>query len=127
MDEFNMFAERYVAAWNETDAEARRAAIAALWTQDGAQLNKTLEAHGHQAIETRIVNSHNKWVRDAGYLFRSARNADGHHNTVKFSWEMVRPDDGTVVSVGVDFLLLDEEGRILADYQFIEPSRPART
>jgi hypothetical protein len=28
-------ADRYMAVWNEPDAESRRQAVAALWTEDG--------------------------------------------------------------------------------------------
>lgn len=29
-------ADRYIAVWNEPDADARRRAVANLWTEDGA-------------------------------------------------------------------------------------------
>jgi hypothetical protein len=34
---------------------------------------------------------------------------------------MAARGDGKVVSVGVEFLLLADDGRIREDYQFIEP------
>jgi hypothetical protein len=33
---------------------------------------------------------------------------------------MVRKSDGTVQAVGLELLVLDDDGRIRADYQFIE-------
>jgi hypothetical protein len=38
---------------------------------------------------------------------------------VKFNWEMVS-SDGEAVAVGLEFLVLDPDGRIRLDYQFIE-------
>jgi hypothetical protein len=39
-------ADRYVTVWNETDAEARRQAIAALWPPDGVHHVRDREAGG---------------------------------------------------------------------------------
>jgi hypothetical protein len=57
----------------------------------------------------------------ASMLFRP-RNVAGHHDAVRFLWEMVSISDGKVISVGLDFFVLAEDGRIRTDYQFIEPS-----
>ncbi len=32
---------------------------------------------------------------------------------------MVRTDDGSVASTGLEFLMLDQNGRIVTDHQFI--------
>jgi len=42
-----------------------------------------------------------------------------HHNAVKVQWEMVTVDDGSVASVGLEFLILADDGRIISDHQFI--------
>jgi hypothetical protein len=115
----NALAGRYVAVWNEADAERRRQRIAELWIPEGATLHQKLEARGYAALEARVRGSQEKWVRDAGYLFR-LRYADGHHGTVRCRWEMVKPG-GEVASVGFDFLVLAGDGRIGTAYQFIEP------
>ena len=64
---------RYVGVWNEPDPAARRRTIASLWSKDGATLAKSTEncARGYEAIEARVMNAHQKWVRDAGFVFRS--------------------------------------------------------
>jgi hypothetical protein len=62
-------ADRYVAVWNEPDAEQRRKMIAELWTEDSLHIleppqeirdvartldmTPTLEARGHDALEAR--------------------------------------------------------------------------
>ena len=38
MDDLKEFTERYVALWNEPDAERRREQIRRLWSEDGAHL-----------------------------------------------------------------------------------------
>lgn len=112
-------AARYVAVWNEPGPALRRRQIEALWSSDGASFTRTLEARGYDALEARVRTSHEKWIRDGGCTFR-LRNAAFHHNALRLMWEMVSISDGRLVSVGLDLLLLGEEGRIREDYQFIE-------
>ena len=52
-------AERYVAAWNETDPHRRREAVAALWLPDGAHYVNAREVHGHAELEKRIIELEN--------------------------------------------------------------------
>jgi hypothetical protein len=41
-------------------------------------------------------------------------------DVVKFRWKMVSTKDGAVAGLGLEFLVIDAEGRIRSDYQFIE-------
>jgi hypothetical protein len=111
-------ADRYAAVWNETDAEARRKAIAGMWLPDGVHYVRDREARGYIALEQRIIGSHQKNVLDGGYRFRAVRNAQALRNAITFNWEMVAPD-GSIAAVGLEFLIVDELGRITIDYQFI--------
>ena len=112
---------RYVAVWNEPDAQARRKEIAALWKEDGAHYTKSIEARGYDALEARVASAYERFVGNGRYVFRAIDNVDCHHNTVKFNWAMVPASGGDVESVGFDFFILDTDGRIAVDYQFIEP------
>lgn len=119
MIEAQKLADRYIAVWSETDPVARRKAIAELWVPDGLHYVDTREARGYEALERRIIGSHEKWVRDGGNRFRAAKNAQALRNVVTFNWEMIPADDDAVLAVGLEFLIVDEHGRILVDYQFI--------
>ncbi len=119
MTDFNEFADRYVALWNESDPERRRNAIAEIWASEGHYCNGRAEYVGHDAIQTAVAISHDKWV-GTGYTFRSRKNAEGHHNGMRFSWDMVPAAGGDVVSIGSEFVILDDHGRIRYDYQFID-------
>lgn len=121
MQDLTKLVERYVAVWNERDAERRRRAIAELWAEDGAHYTNSVVARGHDAIATRIAGAHQRLVLDGGYIFRPVDNIDGHHNTVKFNWLMIPAAGGDVSAVGFDFFVLGDDGRIQVDYQFIEP------
>lgn len=112
-------ADRYVAVWNEANPAARRDAIAQLWLPDGVHHVTTLEARGYAALEERIIGSHNKNVRDAGHVFRAVKYAQALHGVVTFNWEMIRPATGEVLAVGLEFLQIDADGRIISDFQFI--------
>ena len=119
--DLDLLLERYVAQWHEPDPTARRRRIEELWAPDGANFTQSFEARGHDALEARVRVAYEKWVRDAGYIFRP-RQADCHHGAVRFVWDMASPGDGKVISLGADFLLLAADGRIHKDYQFIEPA-----
>ncbi|MFZ6759501.1 hypothetical protein ACO0K9_20030 [Undibacterium sp. Ji50W] len=112
-------ADRYVAVWNETDLAARRDAIAQLWLPDGVHYITTREARAYAALEERITGSHNKNVRDGGYMFRPVQNAQALRGVVTFNWEMIRPATAEVLAVGLEFLQIDTDGRIISDYQFM--------
>jgi hypothetical protein len=111
-------ADRYAAVWNEADPIARRAGIEALWCADGEHYSRMLEACGYDALEKRVTGAYEKWVRGLGHRFRAAQNVQTLRNMVTFNWEMIAADS-EVLAVGLEFLVLDENGRIAVDYQFI--------
>jgi hypothetical protein len=120
MTDIASFVDRYVNIWNEPDAERRRETIRDLWQGDARHLARTLEAIGHDGIETRVANAYEKWVKERGNVFRLRDGVDGHHDTIKLRWEMLPAAGGEVISIGFDFLMLGTDGRIRTGYQFIE-------
>jgi hypothetical protein len=120
MTDIKQFVDRYIDIWNEPDAEARRQTVRDLWQEDAHHLARTLEAIGHEGIESRVSNAYDKWVKEKGNVFRLRDGVDGHHGTIKLRWEMLPVAGGEVVSIGFDFLVLGDDGRIRTGYQFIE-------
>jgi hypothetical protein len=118
MDDLQSLSARYVAVWNETDAGRRRQQIAELWVPDGPHYVGTREVRGYEALESRIRESHEKNVRDDGNRFRAAQGARRLHDVVAFYWEMLPADGETVLGRGLEFLIVNEKGRILIDYMF---------
>ncbi|MFG3105592.1 hypothetical protein [Streptomyces tendae] len=129
--------DRYVAVWNEPDAERRHAAIRELWSADAVHVLQPpkeilqtaeglgfdrllLEARGHRALEFRVTRAHEEFVAPGTFVFRSRNNADRLHDVVKFNWEMAPQDGGEAAGVGLEILVLGPDGRIVSDYQFIE-------
>jgi hypothetical protein len=113
------FAEHYVAMWNEPDPGTRRRTVETLWEPDGANYTPTIEAVGHDALEQRVTASYAKFVGTGEYRFRAAAPAVAHHDTVKIQWEMITVATGAVASVGLEFLVLGTDGRIVSDHQFV--------
>jgi hypothetical protein len=113
--------ERYVAIWNEPDDRARRARIRELWAEDGAHFSLKGEFRGHDAIAAGVARIFDRCVAQGEFSFRALDTVDAHHGTVKFNWALMPVGGGMARWVGLDFIVLDEEGRITADYEFIEP------
>ena len=129
-------ADRYLALWNEPDADRRRRTIAELWTQDGRHfvqppqeiraiaaqpgigLTAILEARGHEEIDARVASAYEHWVGSEGLTFRRRDDAEQLGDVLKFHWEAVTKD-GEVFGVGLNFLVLAADGRIDRDYTFV--------
>jgi hypothetical protein len=129
-------AEKYVALWNEPDADRRRRMIAELWTEDGRHIlqppqeiraiaaqpgiamTAILKAEGYEEIAARATSVYEHWVGSEGLSFRGRDDADRLGDVVKLHWEAVAKD-GTVFGVGLSFLVLAGNGRIARDYTFI--------
>ena len=123
-------ADRYLALWNEPDADRRQRIIAELWTADGSQilqppqemreiaaspgigLAATLEARGHAELEARAATSYAHWVGSEGLSFRGCEDVDRLGDVVKV------PLGGRVA--GRRGGVLGADGRIRRDYVFIE-------
>jgi hypothetical protein len=129
-------AEKYIALWNEPDADRRRRMISELWTeggrhilqppqeireiaaQPGVGLSAILEARGYDEIEARAASAYEHWVGSEGLSFRGRDDADRLGDVVKFHWEAVAKD-GELFAVGLNFLILAADGRIERDYTFV--------
>jgi uncharacterized protein len=120
INDFAKFTERYVAVWNEPDLDGRRAAVTEIWSPHARCCTANGDHRGLAEIEARVTAAYEKWVVGEGHVFRPLAVAEGHHGGVRLRWEMVPATGGAAASAGVQFLLLDEDGRVLHDYQFID-------
>jgi hypothetical protein len=112
-------ANRYVAAWNETDPDRRRKAIEALWIPEGKHFVDTRQAIGHEALQIRVSTSHEKNVTKAGNRFRAVQDARRLHDSVTFHWQMLPRGRDEILATGFEILLVNENDQILVDYQFV--------
>ena len=129
-------ADRYIALWNEPDADRRRRTIAELWMEDGRHLlqppqeirriaaqpgiglTAILEARGREEIEARVASAYEHWVASEGLSFRRHDDAEQLGDVLKLHWEAL-DKDGELFAVGLHFLVLAADGRIERDDTFV--------
>ncbi|MCF2129653.1 nuclear transport factor 2 family protein [Strepomyces sp. STD 3.1] len=107
---------RYFEAWNAAP-EARAEAVAAAWTNDGGYTDPLADVRGHEQIAAVIAAAHEHFP---GFVFRLSGAVDGHHDTARFSWELVSEADGSAPVAGFDVVRLDDEDRISAVFGFLD-------
>ncbi|MEU6275918.1 hypothetical protein ABZ871_26420 [Streptomyces populi] len=129
--------ERYIGVWNEPDPAVRRETVRELWAEDGVHLLRppqemhdravslgfgtaVLEARGHAELHARVTRAHEEFVAPGTYVFRIQGSARRLDDVVTFRWESFHTGEGRATGGGLEFLVLDEEGRIRADYQFVD-------
>ena len=108
-------ADRYVATWNEPDADKRSSAIAAFWAPDARSHSGV---GGYAARTTLTVAAPEKRGRGEGICYRAARTARLRGDVLTFRWEMLLAESETVLASGLEFLVVDDDGRILIDHPF---------
>lgn len=91
--------DRYIAVWNETDAERRRDLIARMWTEDSTYIDPLMQGEGRGGIDAMI---HGVQAQFPGLLFRRTSDVDAHNDRVRFSWEL-GPEGGPALAGGIDF------------------------
>ncbi|WP_067171380.1 nuclear transport factor 2 family protein [Microtetraspora niveoalba] len=117
MSDFAATAERYIAAWNETDADARAKAVAELWTEDGGYTDPLAAVTGHEGIAAVIAGAQQMFP---GLVFTLGGAVDGHHDTMRFTWHLGPEGATEPVVVGFDVAVLSEDGRIRNVYGFLD-------
>jgi hypothetical protein len=107
MTEHVSLAERYIAAWNETDDAERRALVAQLWSPDGRYVDPLMAGRGPSEIAAMIGAAQQKFP---GFRFALRGKVDGHGDHLRFSWQL-GPADGEGLIEGTDFCVV-REGRL---------------
>ncbi|WP_214327352.1 nuclear transport factor 2 family protein [Nonomuraea sediminis] len=108
--------ERYIAAWNETDADARAKAVAELWTEEATYTDPLADVAGHEAIAALIEGAQGMF---SGFVFSAGEVYDAHHDIARFTWHL-GPEGQEPVVVGFDVVELAEDGRIRKVLGFLD-------
>ncbi|MEV6628671.1 nuclear transport factor 2 family protein [Amycolatopsis sp. NPDC051106] len=107
--------EQYIAVWNETDGDKRRALIAELFT-DGARYTDPLGAvAGHDGIDQFVGGAQQQF---AGLTFSLPAEPDAHHDLARFQWYLGTPG-AEPVAIGFDVVEL-EDGKIAHVHGFLD-------
>jgi hypothetical protein len=99
MDACNDLVDRYIALWNETDPERRRRLVAGTFSDRASYLDPLMASEGLAAIDHMVEAVQERFP---GHRFRRAGAVDGHHDRIRFGWELTSAD-GLVVARGTDF------------------------
>ena len=108
---------RYFEAWNATSEGARAAAVGAAWSEDGGYSDPLAEVTGHGPIAEVIAGARAQFP---AFEFRLTGAVDGHHDTARFSWELVSLADGSAPVAGSDVVTLAEDGRLVSVLGFLD-------
>ena len=100
--------DRYIAAWNETDAARRTALVAETFAEGATYSDPMMEGAGHDGIAALIAGVHERFP---GFRFRLAREPEAMRRTVRFSWQL-GPADAPDLVEGSDFASISDDGRI---------------
>jgi hypothetical protein len=109
-------ADRYIAAWNETDPAARWAAMAELFADDVRYTDPLVTAESRHALDATIGAVHQQFP---GFVFRLAGPVDAHHDQLRFTWELGPAGEAAPVA-GFDVAVLDGDGRIRTVLGFLD-------
>ena len=114
-------AERYVSLLNEDTAVARRSQMNELWSPECRFVSNESDKRGFWEVEQVFSALRARLSR--GESFTSANLSQGHHGLARIKWQMLGAD-GRPIEARSDLLVLDQHGRISADYQFREAATP---
>ena len=117
MTDPTVLVERYLTAWNAESAESRAAAVDAVWGEDGGYTDPLVSVRGRDQIAAVIAGAHDQFP---GFVFRLAGAVDAHHDTARFTWELVPTTGGEALVVGFDVISTDSDGRIRDVYGFLD-------
>jgi hypothetical protein len=113
------FTDRYLAVFNEGDADIQRKRLIELWAPDATYVGEQSVKYGHTDILTSIRELHHADA-SSELVMAAGKASDAHHNFVTFRWQIENRRSGAVAGAGSELVILDESGRIRIDYQFIE-------
>jgi len=116
-DRYENAVARYFEAWNAGEPEALAKAVAAAWSVEGTYTDPLATVTGHTEIAGLIAGAHAQFP---GFAFRPLGTVDGHHDTARFSWELVSETDGSAPVAGFDVITLDADGRIRSVLGFLD-------
>ncbi len=109
--------ERYIAAWNETDASRRREIVDSLWAADGSYTDPLADARGRAEIDGLIGAVQQQFP---GFVFTLGGPVDANHHQARFTWHLGPASGGEPVVIGFDVAVLTEDGQIRAVHGFLD-------
>ena len=116
MTEVMTVVDGYIAMWNETDPERRRAIIEQTGTDDGSYVDPHADVAGTDGLDALVAAVQEQFP---GHRFVLAAGPDAHHDRVRFTWQLVG-ESGDAIATGVDFATVADDGRLRSVTGFLE-------
>ena len=117
MTDITTVIDNYIAAWNEPDADRRRALVAQTWIDDASYVDPLMTGAGIDGIADMIGAAQQQFP---GHRFELAGAPDAHHDRVRFVWHLTPVAGGDTAAVGHDFGEVAEDGRLRTVVGFLE-------
>ena len=115
----------YGSAWREPDEAKRRAILEKAWAEDGVYTDPTAYVDGREALVKHIGGFLEAANAGNGPALQIDSSVDVHHTRfLRFAWKVMAPDGETVLSPGMDYGELDEDGRLKLIVGFFGPFPP---
>jgi hypothetical protein len=109
--------DSFFQAWNADGDDERLAAIRSVYTEDAVVKDPLADVQGHQAIAAFIAGARAQYP---GHSFRRSSGIDGHHDLVRFAWQLLDPSGEPVVE-GFETGQVADDGRLAATLGFFGP------
>lgn len=100
--------DRYLACWNETDADTRRALLAEHWIGDASYVDPLVDVQGRDAVDAVIADAQQQFP---GFVFTAVGDVDPHHDVARFGWGL-GPAGAEPIVLGFDVVTTAADGRI---------------
>lgn len=116
--DYTAIATSYLDVWNEADPDRRLAAAEAVFAPGARYVDPAMETASAPALAQAIGAVQDRFP---GWRFRLDGDVDGHHDQLRFAWEL-GPDEsplGQAPVRGFDVLQL-EDGRIVTVLGFLD-------
>ena len=117
MTDITTVVHNYIAMWNETTPEERRALVADAFADGAKYLDPIMSGEGREGIDAMVAAIQERFP---GHRFRLSFGPDMHNDRVRFAWELVNGDGSAPVAVGVDFATVADDGRLREVTGFLE-------
>jgi SnoaL-like domain len=108
MTHVNELVAHYIAAWNERDAEKRRALVAQTWSDDGIYIDAHRHGTGHDGIDAMLAATQERFQ---GYRIGLVSGIEAYGDYVRFSWSAGGTPEAPLYLGGTDFVVRGEDGR----------------
>lgn len=116
MSDMNELVQRYIAAWNETDAAARQAVLAEVLAEDAVYTDPLVSVRGRDGLDATIAAVQGQF---AGLVFSLGGAVDAHHDIARFTWHL-GPEGAEPIVIGFDVAVVGEDGRISQVLGFLD-------